>query len=104
MLWLSLVGAYQAAPLEFLLAAYERMKSWDIPANEVFAEVYLTRVPQIPKDKNRRRRMAADIAEDIRVLPAARAQAARAALADFRQGGVKLSNLCQAIDAAFKLL
>ena len=94
----ALVGAYQTAPLHLLLQAYESMKSRAIAPNQVFAEVYLTRLLQIPKDDWKR--TAKDLAQELCALPRERVRAARAALAHFHHAEVVLSNFCQIMDEA----
>ena len=101
----ALVGSFRIASLDLLLATYQRMKSLDISPNEVFAEVYLTRLLQIPKAQ--RKQSPADILKQINALTNDiddRVQAAEMALAEFHQAGVRLSNLSQIIESALRLL
>ena len=96
-----LVGAYMGAPLNEILDAYAHMQKLDVDANAAFVETYLVTVLQKPKSERWEGKI---VIEKLRKRSPAHLGAAREALADFKASGIKLTVLCERLDAALQQL
>eukprot|EP00438_Fugacium_kawagutii_P008322 Skav233336 [mRNA] locus=scaffold394:101440:102162:+ [translate_table: standard] len=97
----ALMGAYETAPLQDILAAKAEMDTLEIKPNKIFAEIYLTSVLQ---QRFTHLRGVEAIADALRKKPADRLRAARLALEDFQAQGVPLSLLCTVTKRALDII
>lgn len=96
-----LIGAYRAASLDSITAAYDEMKGLGILPNKAFAETYLVTVLRVPKGKRWNRN---DFVTELRKRSPEQIAAATRALADFQAAGVSLTGLSTTIQEALPKL
>lgn len=85
----SLIGAYKTASLQDILSAYDEMRSLHIEPDTVFAETYIFSLLQA--DRKMR------VQNQVHEMSVERLQAARDALADFKDSGLHLSRACEEV-------
>ena len=98
----SLMEAYRHANLPEVLATYAEMKQRELDMDFAFAETYLCAILQKPTDSQTRSVQALKAAISSRSKD--RLAAARAALADFKAAGIRLTALSAQIDRALRQL
>ena len=89
----SLIGAYKTASLQDILSAYEEMKSFQIEPDGTFAETYIFSL--LHSDHLGHMRFE----KNLRGQSVDRLQAARDALSDFKQAGLRLPRVCAGVDS-----
>ena len=92
----SLIGAYKTASLQDILSAYDDMKSLQIEPDTVFAETYIFSLLQA--DGKMR------VQNHLHQISVGRLQAARDALADFKDSGLHLSRACEDVYKRLKCM
>ena len=100
----SFMGAHAGANLSRVLTAYRRMRALEVEANNPFTEVYLTTVLNISKGEGRYIRSVTDAAALLRKCSPDRIEAAKAAVAEFREQQVSITSLGQKLERGLRLL
>ena len=101
-LYTCLIGAYKAAPVGKVVAAYSKMKELGVKADFAFAEIYLATLVLL-RQKEGKLNLEEMIAW-LREVPASRIAAAKTAVGDFKRSNIRLTGLSHAIERALHQL